>query len=194
MAGVTTAARMGVGSIASSEASNPKGMAEYLAHGDGSGNFWIANIPTSDYHDLEIWLKATNQSSWTTWWGFTLGTAGQVDQSNKMNGSYMYRGYSSGASNGTNNSAYAYNYPAGYSSYGHMYRIYLSNYSSTSNIKSWHGYGGYTNGSGSSYVTYQQGGGSIREANPITDIFVQTGYANGNSGYAGWSVFGRRPK
>ncbi len=194
MAGVTTAPRMGLGAIASSEASNPEAMAGFLASGSGNNDYWISNIPTSDYHDLEVWFKSSNQSSWTVWWGFQFGTAGQTSQSSKMYQSYFYKGYSSGSGNGTQSGSYAYNNPAGYSSYGHYCRLYVSNYSSTSNIKSWHAYGGYTNGSATSYVTYQQMGGSIREANPLTDIKVFNGYGNGSTSYQGWSVFGRRPK
>jgi hypothetical protein len=194
MAGVTTAARLGVGSIASSEAMNPKAMGGFLASGDGSGNYWISSIPTSDFHDLEIWIKSSQQSTWITSWNLTFATAGNVSVSNSQFQSYLYKGYSTGQSNGTNAGAPMYNYPSGFSNYGHYYRIYLSNYSSTSNIKSWHGYGGYTNGSATSYVTYQQGGGTIRSAAPITDLYVSNGYANGSPSYQGWSIFGRRPK
>ncbi len=197
MAGVTTASRMSLGAVASSEALNPEAGSGFIASGGGSGDYWISNLTSgngANFHDLEIWFKASNQSTWTTWWAFTLGTGGQSGQSSKMYNSYFYRGYSSGTSQGSGFGSYAYNYPCGYSSYGHTYRLYLSNFTSQSNIKSWHGFGGYTNGSATSYVTCQQGGGTIREANPITEIFIQTGYGNGSAGYMDWTAIGRRPK
>lgn len=197
MAGVTTASRMSLGAVASSEDMNPVGFGEAITWGSGNNQYWIQGLHGTvgqKYHDLEIWLKSSNQSTWTTWWAFTWATAGQTQQTSAMHSSYYYGGYSTGASQGTNNGSYAYNYPNGYSSYGHGYFIYLSNFSSSSNIKSWHGRGGYTNGGATSYVTCQQGGGSINITQPIDSIYIQNGYGNGSSSYQGFTVFGRRPK
>ena len=197
MAGVTTAARMSLGPIAATEVLNPKGIGEIITYGRGSGQYRISGlnvVAMQNYHDMEIWFKSSNQSTWTTNWGFYFESAGQTSMSSYMSSSYYYSGYSGGTSQGTNNQGSYYNYPSGYSSYGHMFKLYISNVGSSSNIKSWHGYGGYTNGSATSYVTCHQGGGSLTSSNPIDSIYISNGYGNGSTSYQAFTVFGRRPK
>ena len=110
MAGVTTASRMSLGAVASSEDMNPVGFGEAITWGSGNNQYWIQGLHGTvgqKYHDLEIWLKSSNQSTWTTWWAFTWATAGHTQQTSAMHSSYYYGGYSPGASQGTNNGSYA---------------------------------------------------------------------------------------
>lgn len=174
-------------------ASQRRELGQFLASGSGTNQYMISNIPTTDFHDLEVWFKASNQSGWVTQWNLEF-YSGSSNLSNSMNSAHYYAGYSSGRSNGAQFQSAVYNYPAGFSSYGHTYHLYISNYSSTSNIKSWHGFGGYTNGSAFSYVTWQQNGGTINSSSVIDGIRISTGNGNGSSSYQGWAVFGRRPK
>jgi len=189
MAGVTTASRAGWGVIASSEAMNPDPGNGYVQGASFSNNYTISNIPTSEWRDAEISFCFGNQSTWVTNMGFYFnGTTAP------MHSSYNYWGWSTGSSFGTNYQTDAYIYPIQFSSYGFTCRLYISNYSSTSNIKTysfdWH----YSIGHATSYATTGRGVGQWRSSDPITSITFTEPYNNGSIAYQGYLITGRNPK
>ena len=190
MAGVTTASRAGWGVIASSEAMNPKLQGDYLnSTTNVAGNFSITSIPTTDWKDLEIWLSKSNQSTWTANWYFYFN-----NNQSFGNSSYWYRGHSTGTSYGTDSQSSAHMYPQSYSNYGHMCRIYIANYSSTTNNKAWWSMGSYTNGTATSYGTHQFNSGVLNLVDPITSFQTSDSYGNGSSSYQAWTILGRGVK
>ena len=190
MAGVTTASRAGWGIIASSEAMNPKPMGGHVLYDNAaSGNFTISNIPSTDYKDLELLFYMGNQSTWVTNMNFGFNN----DHSNMMS-QYFYWGWSTGSSPGFQANSSAYVYPCGYASYGFTCRVYISNYSSSSNTKAFTYDWQYSIGSATSYATTGTGAGTYRSVLPITTMQFTEPYANGSSSYQGWMLTGKNPK
>ena len=190
MAGVTTAARSAWGIIASSEAMNPKMNGDYWdSLTNASGSFSISGIPNTDWKDLEIWLSKSNQSTWTADWRYYFNGNPAL-----TNSTYWYRGHSTGAGYSYNSQNSTYMYPQGYSNYGHMCRIYITNYSSNTNNKSWWSQGSYTNGTATSYGTVQFNSGIINTTSPISSITMSDSYNNGSSSYQAWTILGRGTK
>ncbi len=190
MAGVTTASRAGWGVIASSEDMNPKLGGDYWDNAtSASNNYAIYGIPATEWRDLEIYFSVSNQSSWTSSWYFWFN-----NQSSMANSAYMYKGYSTGYSYGYNSQTSSYQYPCGYSNYAHCGRLYISNYSSDTNNKSFWGQWGNTNGTATSYVTSQCSSGVLNTSSPISSFHIQSQYGNGNSSYQWWLICGRGVK
>jgi len=190
MAGVTTASRSAWGVIASSEAMNPDKMGGYVLSDNGaSGNFTISNIPTTEYRDLEVLFYIGNQSTWITNANFSFNN----DASNMMS-QYFYWGWSTGSSPGYQANQSAYIYPIAYSSYGFTGRMYISNYSSSSNTKAFTYDWQYSIGGATSYASGGCGAGTYRSTSPISSMYFSEPYGNGSSSYQGWVLTGRNPK
>ena len=190
MAGTTTAARAGWGIIASSEEMNPKTQGDYWdSLTNVGGNFSINGIPTTQWKDLEIWVSKSNQSTWTAPWYFYFNGVPSYTTS-----TYWYRGHSTGAGYSYNAQSSVYMYPQGFSNYGHMCRIYVANYSSTTNNKVFWAQGSYTNGTATSYGTVQYCTGIINTTSAISGFNVSDSYSNGSSNYQAWTVIGRGVK
>ena len=194
MAGVTTAARTAWGIIASSEAMNPvKGSEEISSTNGINGNFWINNIPNTEWRDLEMWVHWNQQSTWSGQGEF--GVTVNSSQSATGNyGGYNYWGWSTGSSYGSNINGWNYVYPVSYSNYYSSMHFYCANAFDNSNTKAWWYEAGHSNGNATSYACVQRGAGVFKDTNPVDQMYFYTPWGNGSSSYQGWVMVGRNPK
>ena len=194
MAGVTTAARMGVGSIASSEAMNPKMDYEAFASFECGGYYLMSNIPQT-HRNLRIVLHNSNQSSYTgsgyVYWN-SGSSSGSTPSANY--GSYYnyYNGWSTGSSStvSTDSNGGFNHYPTGYSNWGQHMVLDIYNYSQAGVKKPfyWSGYMG--SGNHTSYATAYEGVGVEKGGPAFTDMNMFTNYGNGSSSYNRVMFFG----
>ncbi len=190
MAGVTTAARSSWGIIASSYAQNPVVGTNEIAYQDGpSGNFWINNIPTTEWRDMELYIHWGQQSTWSGegYWAFGPTTTDNW-------GGYNYWGWSNGQSYGTNINSNQYVYPVSYSNYWSHMHLYCANAFDSTNTKAWWYEAGHSNGNQTSYATVQRGAGTYQSSNPMQQMYFYTPWGNGYYQYQGWVIIGRNPK
>ena len=75
-----------------------------------------------------------------------------------------------------------------------MCRIYIANYSSTTDNKAFWAQGSYTNGTATSYGTVSFCNGVINTTSPITTFNVTDSYNSGSSNYQAWTIIGRGVK
>ncbi len=191
MAGVTTAARAGWGIIASSEAMNPTvGSGSDMSYSPGvGGNFYISNIPTNRWKDLEIWIHINQSSTWAGEGYFAFGNSATPNR-----GCYNYWGWSTGQSQGGNSQANQYVYPQSYSNMAGCLHIYLANAFTNQNTKAWYYEAYNSSGNQTSYATVQAGAGVYETSTPVDQMYIYTPWGNGSSSYQGWQIIGRNPQ
>ena len=197
MAGVTTAARMALGAVASSEEMNPKMDWSAFVSRTAGGYELISGIPQT-HRNLRIWIHNSQQSNYYGWGyvNFNSGSgSGNTPAGTVGPSQYLAYGWSQGTSSGyvTNvgvGSAQAVYDGCGYSNYGHTQCIDVYNYASSTLQKpyisqSQSGVGNVTSYAMSSYAT-----GHFLAGTPITDMNMYTNYGNGSTSYNSIMVFG----
>ena len=128
MAGVTTAARMGIGAISGTQALAPVDRWKFLGHWNLATNSYIYGIEalanTHGVQDLMIYGQASNQSSQTGWGYMTLQNSGGSSWSNER---MRYQGGAIGNSwSGT--TAYTVEvYNSGYSDNANFWHCHVQN-------------------------------------------------------------------
>ena len=171
MAGVTTAARSAWGIIASSEAMNPVvGSAEISSTNGINGNFYINNIPNTEWRDMELWIHWNQQSTWSGQGEFGMSVNSNQSSSNNY-GCYNYWGWSTGNSYGVNINSWNYVYPVSYSNMWSSMHFYCANAFDNTNTKAWWYEAGHSNGNNTSYETTQRGAGTYRDTNPVNQMY-----------------------
>jgi len=193
MAGVTTAARMTWGAVASSEDMNPEMDWEHFVSTEASGYQMVGSIPQT-YKHLRIFAHNSQQSNWygTGYFNFNSGsTSGSTPSNTYGSHSYFTDGWSQGDYQGyTTAASTTISDGAGYSDYPHLITIDIWNYSSSTVIKPWRYQSTGANGSSTSYAYSGAGGGYFQKGQPITNFNMWTNYGNGSTSYNRISVFG----
>ena len=197
MAGSTTAARMSLGAVASSEDMNPVMDWSAFVSRTAGGYENISNIPQT-HRNLRIWLHNSQQSNWYGWGyvNFNTGSgSGSTPQNTSGPNQYLAYGWSQGTSSGyvTNHNVSSSTtlYDAcGYSNLGHIQCIDIYNYASSTIQKpyisqSQSGVGNQTSYAASSYAT-----GHLLAGTPITQMNMYTNYGSGSTSYNRIMLFG----
>jgi hypothetical protein len=194
MAGVTTASRSAWGIIASSEAMNPVVGSGEISYSNGiQGNFYINNIPNTEWRDLELWIHWNQSSTWSGQGEFWMSTNSSGANADNWGG-YNYWGWSTGSSYGTNINTGQYVYPVSYSNMYSSMHFYCANAFDSTNTKAWWYEAGHSNGNNTSYACVQRASGVYRNTNPVDQMYFSTPWGNGSSSYQGWLMIGRNPK
>ena len=187
MAGVPTAARMSLGAVASSEASNPDKDWKLIAGTYFGGGTTIANVDQS-YRNMRIIWHNSQQSSWIGWnymnFNNASGNTSNTPTATAGTNFYEYQGWSSGTSYGgtTTTTNVVRQYGGNHSNYGSHLVMDIYNYASTTSLNPWHwqGYAGV--GNATSYATANSGYGHFKEP-AIEHVNVYQDYQNGSSSY-----------
>lgn len=194
MAGTTTAARMSLGAVASSEAQNPEKDWKLIAGTYFGGGTTITNLDQS-YRNMRIIWHNSQQSNWTGWnymnFNNSSGWTNNTPSATAGPCFYEYQGWSTGTSYGgsTTDTNVIRQYGGNHSNYGSHLVMDIYNYASTTSLKPWH-WQGYTGvGNATSYATANSGYGHFKEP-AIEHVNVYQDYQNGSTSYNYIIVYG----
>ncbi|MBF46651.1 MAG: hypothetical protein CMA96_02775 [Euryarchaeota archaeon] len=194
MAGVTTAARMSLGAVASSFDQNPDKDWKLIAGTYFGGSTILTNLDQS-YRNMRIIWHNSQQSTWISnnYMNFNNPSSATSNTPSATAGPsfYEYQGWSTGTSYGGSMTATSVvqQYGGNHSNYGSHLVMDIYNYASTTSLKPWH-WQGYTGvGNATSYATANSGMGHFKEP-AINDINVWQDYQNGSTSYNYIIVYG----
>tara|TARA_B100000586_G_scaffold76959_1_gene54052 strand:- start:1754 stop:2338 length:585 start_codon:yes stop_codon:yes gene_type:complete len=190
MAGVTTAARMGIGAISATQALAPVEKWQHLWSGTLNTNQTVSGLEalsvTHGVTDMTIYGTSQNQSSWTGW--------GYVQLKNSLNNAYnndrmRYQGGQVGSSWSGSSGYTAAIYNNGYSNYCNMWQMHVQNAFLDDRPKLCE----LTYSTAMGSQPYNAVGGSINWWNNNTKIdalYVYDNYGSGTSSYQFFSIYG----
>jgi len=193
MAGTTTAARMSLGAVVSSEKQNPVKDWDHFFSLKASAYQMVNGIPQTHKH-LRIFAHNSQQSNWYGWGYFHFNSgssSGGTPANTHGSASYFIDGWSQGDQTGYSNNTSTTIYDgAGYSDYPHIIAIDIYNYASSTVIKPYRWQSTAANGNSTSYAYSAAGGGYLQAGQPIVDFNMYTNYGNGSDSYNRISVYG----
>ncbi len=194
MAGTSTAARLSLGAVASSEGQNPEKDWQLIAGTYFGGSTILTNLDQS-YRNMRIIWHNSQQYTYvaTNYMNFNNPSSATSNTPSATAGPsfYEYQGWSTGTSYGgsTTATSVVYQYGANHSNYGGHLVMDIYNYASTTSLKPWHWQGYLGVGNATSYATANSGYGHFKEP-AINDINVYQDYQNGSTSYNYIIVYG----